>query len=75
MSQPIRSKLRREIEDILRATGLAWSIETGSRHDIIFLAGQQVGVLSHGRKTNNSDSKKIAASIRQLIRRMKCEEQ
>lgn len=69
MSQPIRSKLYREVEGILRATGLHWSIKAGGSHDIIFLAGHRVGVLSHGHKTNNSDSKKIAASIRQFVKR------
>jgi hypothetical protein len=67
MSRPARSKLHREVEAILRATGLVWSIEGGSRHDIITLAGQRVGVMSHGHKTD-SDSKKIAASIRQFMR-------
>lgn len=69
MSQPCRTKLYREVEAILRGTGLVWSIEQGTRHDIVMLAGQRVGIMSHGHKTNNSDSKKIAASIRQHIKR------
>lgn len=68
MSQPIRTKLYREVEGILRATGLDWRIEAGTRHDIILLCGRRVGVMSHGRH-NGSDSKKIAATIRQFIKR------
>jgi len=70
MAQPIRSKLYREVEDLLRSTGLHWSIEGGSKHDIVMLAGKRVGILSHGHKTNNSNSKKIAATIRQTIKRL-----
>lgn len=68
MSQPIRSKLRREVEDILRATGLPWAIEPGQRHDSIILNGHRVGVMSHGRPLG-ADSKKIASAIRQFIKR------
>lgn len=32
----------------LKATGLPWSIEPGSKHLRVFLAGQQVAVMSRG---------------------------
>lgn len=67
MSKPIRTKLYREVEGILRETGLPWAIEAGTRHDIIILAGHRVGVMSHGHKVD-CDSKKIASSIRQFQR-------
>lgn len=71
MGKPIKPKLHREIENLLRATGLDWSIDPGSRHDIVMLAGERVGTLSHGHKSGcNKNSKKIAATIRQTIKRI-----
>lgn len=48
MSKVIRSKLHRQIETELKATGLPWSIERGRRHRIVMLAGKQIAVFSEG---------------------------
>lgn len=66
MSQPKKSRLVREIEALLKATGRAWRTEHGSKHWKFFIGDQLVGITSKVDKDHNAS--KIAASIRKACK-------
>lgn len=67
-------KARRLVEDALSATGLPWSIETGSRHLKVRVAGRFVAIMP---KDGGSDGyraiKNVTAAIRRTAREIKGE--
>lgn len=42
------SKTRREVEAMLRETGLDWSIKPGGNHNKVYLAGKCISVIHPG---------------------------
>lgn len=48
MGKEVRSKGQRQIEKYLHECGLSWSIEHGSKHRHVIVAGRLAGVISNG---------------------------
>ena len=73
MSNKMRTvRPQRELEAVLRETGIPYTIERGKKHRKIIMAGRQIGVFSHnamdgGGKRGLSN---IIASIKREAKRL-----
>lgn len=61
---------RRDMQRLLQATGLPWSLENGKRHLRIFLAGREVGVITDSNKAQHGlrGTANLQANIRKAVR-------
>lgn len=66
MSAPKKSRLVREVEAMLKATGRPWRTEHGAKHWKFFIGETLVGITSFA--DDNHNTKKIAASIRKACK-------
>lgn len=63
MSKTRKTRLVRDIERCLKATGLPWALETGTKHYRVILDGECVGVLSYGIQ-NGMDGRNLMSIIK-----------
>jgi hypothetical protein len=63
MSKTRKTRLVRDIERCLKATGLSWSLCPGKKHWQVILDGECVGVLSYGIQ-NGMDGRNLMAIIK-----------
>lgn len=61
------NKIARQIEKVLKATGLTYDMPRGNRHIIVELEGRQIGVLSIS-KNSSADGKNIIDAINRYVR-------
>lgn len=62
------AKVYREVEDVLRSSGLLWRISPGKKHHHVYLAGRMIGVMSFGSHAGR-DAKMIATRVRRILER------
>jgi hypothetical protein len=62
-----------DVADALKATGLPWNIETGSKHYHVRLSGFLVGVLPKGNMKNRHQraTKNLVSNIRNAETKLK----
>lgn len=67
-----RVRIPPNVADALQATGLPWTIETGSKHYHVRLAGYLVGVLPKGntRDRHQRSTKNLISNIRNTTRKL-----
>lgn len=62
------AKVYREVEDVLRSSGLPWKIAHSKKHHHVYLAGRMIGVMSYGSHPGR-DAKMIATRVRRILER------
>lgn len=63
-----KPKVYREVEDVLRSSGLPWLIAKGKKHHHIYLDGRMIGVMSYGSQKER-DAKMISNRVRRMLER------
>lgn len=60
--------VERELRAFLASINYPWSIEPGSKHDQVLIAGRPVGVICRKHSRNEKDAKQIIAAVRRAVR-------
>lgn len=62
------TRVHREVVHALKATGLDYKVENGTKHEHFYLMGELVGTASRG-SSPSRNALKIIASIKRIARR------